>query len=102
MVYGAEAVLPSDISHDSPRVAAYVEADNEIAHQNALGLLDESVTSRRLVQRFINKIYVVITAAGSKPEPFKKATWCSGLSRIKLMHTSYPHLGKGPLWSART
>ena len=27
MVYGAEAVLPSDIRHNSPRVAAYVEAD---------------------------------------------------------------------------
>ena len=31
MVYGAEAVLPSDIRHDSPRVAAYVEANNEKA-----------------------------------------------------------------------
>ena len=31
MVYGAEAVLPSDIHHDSPRVAAYVEANNEQA-----------------------------------------------------------------------
>ena len=41
MVYGAEAVLPSDIRHDSPRVAAYVEADNEEARQNALDLLDE-------------------------------------------------------------
>ena len=41
MVYGAEAVLPSDIRHDSPRVAAYVEADNEKARQNALDLLDE-------------------------------------------------------------
>ena len=29
MVYGAKAVLPSDICHDSPRVAAYIEADNE-------------------------------------------------------------------------
>ena len=28
MVYGAEAVLPSDIRHDPPRVANYVEADN--------------------------------------------------------------------------
>ena len=36
MVYGAEAVLPSDIRHDSPRVAAYVEADNETARQDAL------------------------------------------------------------------
>ena len=41
MVYGAEAVLPSDIRHDSPRVAAYVEADNETARQDALDLLDE-------------------------------------------------------------
>ena len=41
MVYGAEAVLPSDIHHDSPRVAAYVEADNEKARQDALDRLDE-------------------------------------------------------------
>ena len=42
MVYGAEAVLPSDIRHDSPRVANYVEADNEQARQEALDLLDEN------------------------------------------------------------
>ena len=41
MVYDAEAVLPSDIRHDSPRVANYVEADNEQARQEALDLLDE-------------------------------------------------------------
>ena len=41
MVYGAEAVLPSDIRHDLPRVANYVEADNEQARQEALDLLDE-------------------------------------------------------------
>ena len=41
MVYGAEAVLPSEIRHDSPRVATYVVADNEKARQDALDLLDE-------------------------------------------------------------
>ena len=41
MFYGAEEVLPSDIRHDSPRVANYVEADNEQARQEALDLLDE-------------------------------------------------------------
>ena len=41
MVYEVEAVLPSDIHHDSPRVAAYVEADNEKARQDAIDLLDE-------------------------------------------------------------
>ena len=41
MVYRVEAILPSDIRHDSPQVANYVEADNEQAHQEALDLLDE-------------------------------------------------------------
>src|SRR4051812_47527913 len=41
LVYGAKAVLPSDIRHDSPRVAGYVEADNEKARQDALYALDE-------------------------------------------------------------
>ena len=31
MVYRAEIVMSSDIIYDSPRVAAYVETDNEIA-----------------------------------------------------------------------
>ena len=41
MVYGAEVVLPSDICHDSPRVTAYVEADNDTAWKDALDRLDE-------------------------------------------------------------
>ena len=41
LVYGAEAVFPSDIRHDSPRVAAYVESDNELARQDALDALEE-------------------------------------------------------------
>ena len=41
MVYGAEAVLPSDIRHDSPHVTAYIEADNEATRQDALDRLDE-------------------------------------------------------------
>ena len=42
MVYGAEAILPSDILHDSPRVAAYVEEDAELARQDALDLQEEN------------------------------------------------------------
>ena len=41
LIYGAEAVLPSDMLHDSPRVAAYVEADAEEARQDGLDLLEE-------------------------------------------------------------
>ena len=51
MDYGAEAVLPSDIRHDSPRLAAYVETDNEKARQDSLDLLDEEhdLAAARLV-----------------------------------------------------
>ena len=41
LVYGAEAMLPSDMIHDSPRVAAYVEADAEKARQDGLDILEE-------------------------------------------------------------
>ena len=41
LVYGAEAVLPTDIRHDSLRVAAYVEQDNELARQDSLDALEE-------------------------------------------------------------
>ena len=40
MVYGTKAVLPSDIRHDSPRVAAYIWTDNEMTRQNALDALE--------------------------------------------------------------
>ena len=41
LVYGAEAVLPTDMIHDSPRVAAYVEKDAEEARQDGLDILEE-------------------------------------------------------------
>ncbi|XP_051209799.1 uncharacterized protein [Lolium perenne] len=41
LVYGAEAVMPTDIAHDSPRVANYVEEENEHARQDNVDLLDE-------------------------------------------------------------
>ena len=41
MVYEAEAVLPSGIRHDSPRVAAYIGADNEQDRHDALDFLHE-------------------------------------------------------------
>ena len=41
MVYGAEAVLPSDIAHVSPRVKAYIEEDAEVSRQDDLDILEE-------------------------------------------------------------
>ena len=41
MVYGVEVVLPSDIIHDSPHVAAYVKVENERTRQDVVDLLEE-------------------------------------------------------------
>ena len=41
MVYGAEAVLPCDIIHDSPRVRMYEEREAELGRQVSLDALEE-------------------------------------------------------------
>ena len=41
MVYGAEAVLPCDIIHDSPRVCMYEEREAEFDWQDNLDALEE-------------------------------------------------------------
>ena len=41
LVYGAEAVLPSDLLHNSPRVELFSEAEAEQARQDGVDLLEE-------------------------------------------------------------
>ena len=41
MVYGAEAILPSDLIHDAPRVRLYEEQEAEQSRQDDLDALDE-------------------------------------------------------------
>src|SRR3954471_14482271 len=41
MVYGADAVLPCDIIHDSPRVRMYEERQAELDRQENLDTLEE-------------------------------------------------------------
>ena len=42
MVYGAEAVLPTDIVHDAPRVTMFTEAEAREARENDVDLLEEA------------------------------------------------------------
>src|SRR3954464_9704281 len=41
LVYGSEAVLPSDLKHNAPRVSQYTEAEAEEARQDGVDLLEE-------------------------------------------------------------
>ena len=101
MVYGAEAVFPSDIWHDSPRVAAYVEADNEKARQDALDLLDEQrdVAAARsaIYQQDLRRYH----SRRVKSRTFQEGDLVLRLIQDQTdMHKLSP-LGKDPLWSAR-
>ena len=42
MVYGADAVLPAEVQHNAPRVAAYNEADSNKAMEEVVDLLYEA------------------------------------------------------------
>ena len=41
LLYGAEAVLPSDLIHNVPRVELFLEEEAEQARQDAVDLLEE-------------------------------------------------------------
>lgn len=41
MVYGAKAVLPSDILHDAPRIRQYEEQEADLERQDYLDALDK-------------------------------------------------------------
>jgi hypothetical protein len=42
LVYGTEAVLPTDIMHDAPRVVLYTEEEAKEARENDVDLLEEA------------------------------------------------------------
>ena len=42
LVYGAEAVLPTDMEYDSLRVALYTETEAKEARENDVDLLEEA------------------------------------------------------------
>ena len=42
LVYGAEAIIPTDIEFDSPRVALYMEAEAKEAREDGVDLLEEA------------------------------------------------------------
>ena len=102
MVYGAEAVLPRNIRHDSPRVAAYIEVDNEKARQEALDLLDEErdiVAARSVIyQQDLRRYH----SPRVRTRTFQEGDLVLRLIQDQTdMHKLSPPLGKDPLWSAR-
>jgi S-methylmethionine-dependent homocysteine/selenocysteine methylase len=42
LIYGSEAVLPTDLEYGSPRLKAYNEQSNDVIRENALDQLEEA------------------------------------------------------------
>ena len=42
LVYGAEAVMPTDIEHDAPRIVLFTEAEAKQAYEDGMDLLEEA------------------------------------------------------------
>ena len=42
MVYGSEAILPTDLNYGAPRIRAYDEQGAEASHKDAMDQLDEA------------------------------------------------------------
>jgi hypothetical protein len=42
LVYGAEAILPTDLEYDSPRIKAYDDRSNQTSREDSLDQLEEA------------------------------------------------------------
>jgi hypothetical protein len=42
LVYGSDAILPTDLEYGSPRLKAYNEQNNDATRENALDQLEEA------------------------------------------------------------
>ena len=74
MVYGAEAVLPSDVRFSAPRVIAYTEeASNEALTQD-MDALDEARDIALASTAVISKIFATIIVDGFATDHLKKET----------------------------
>ncbi|RLM78619.1 uncharacterized protein C2845_PM12G09760 [Panicum miliaceum] len=76
LTYGVEAVLPSDLDHDAPRVQAFDPDQAAEAQQDAVDLLNEA-QEMALVRSIATNRPVAGTMRGSfGEEPSKSVTWC--------------------------
>ena len=77
LVYGAEAVIPTDIEFDSPRVTIYTEEEAEEACQDGVDLLEEgrllALSRSSIYQQSLRRYYNQRSS-----RDLSKETLCSG------------------------
>ena len=99
MVYGAKAVLPCDIIHDSPRVRMYEEKEAELDRQDSLDALEEERDVAKAIPHSISNRLEGIKAEKYGPKLITLANSFYAYRRRK--RTSSNPNGKVPLLLAK-
>jgi hypothetical protein len=77
-VYGAEAVIPTDIEFDSPRVTMYTEAEAKKAREDGIDLLEEGGCWHSAGPPSTSRVFADTTIGRSSQDLSKRETLCSG------------------------
>jgi hypothetical protein len=72
LVYGAEAILPTDLEYGSPRTRAYDDRSNRTNREDSLDQLEHGLTT----------LGNATTPEGFGPETSRWATWCFGYDKM--------------------
>ena len=94
LVYGAKAVLPSELTFGSPRTSQYTKSEQDDRRLDDINFIEE--LRCRAALRAARYHQAATMSVRSRADPLLLATWCSIASRREPAKTSYPPAGRAP------
>jgi transposase InsO family protein len=101
LVYGAEAILPTDLEYGSPRTKAYDDQSNQTTEKIRWTSWKRLGTWPYYTRRDISSLCDATTPEGFGPEASKWETWYFGCDKTPEGTTSLLLPGRGPSSSPR-
>jgi ribonuclease HI/transposase InsO family protein len=101
LVYGAEAILPTDLEYGSPRTKTYDDRSNQASREDSLDQLEEARDMALLHSACISSLCDATMLEGFGPEDSRWETWYFGCGRTPEGATSLLLPGKGRSSSPR-
>jgi transposase InsO family protein len=101
LVYGVEAILPTDLEYGSPRIKAYDDRSNQTSREDSLDQLERLRTWPCYTQRGISSLCDATTPEGFGPKASRWETWYFGCGKTPEGATSLLLPGKGRSSSPR-
>jgi hypothetical protein len=101
MIYGAKAVLPTDLDYGAPRVMMYKEPEAKEFLEDALNHSTKPATSPFSALPSTSRRWASTTTTAYGDEPSILATWFFAFSRATRAATSSLHRGRVPTSSRK-